>query len=162
MAAWLDPQGAARYREMPTSATIAAIEEPYANRLLGGLRGRDPARRSNRARWLNLRVVMTHRIHIVGASRSGTTLMHEMMITCFKTHGVTKEEVRLWRYGDRGRAYLADLYKAWWRQMCSSLGIRLGLTRRISSAIPAVSSSSNRQLVSMKLEFIISRIYSTM
>lgn len=41
-----------------------------------------------------------YRIHIVGTSRSGTTLMHELMITCFKIDGVTKEEIRLWRYTD--------------------------------------------------------------
>ncbi len=43
-----------------------------------------------------------HWIHIVGASRSGTTLMHELMTTCFKIDGATKEEVRLWRHRDHG------------------------------------------------------------
>ncbi len=128
MAAWLDPQGVARYREMPISATITAIEEAYANRLRGSLRVRGRAGRGNRARRLNLRWVPTHRIHIVGASRSGTTLMHEPMTTCFKIDDATKEEVRLWRYRDHGRAYLADLYEEWRRQMCRSLGMRLGLT----------------------------------
>ncbi len=44
------------------------------------------------------------RIHIVGASRSGTTLMHELMTTCFKIDGATKEEVRLWRLYDTSAA----------------------------------------------------------
>ncbi len=43
-----------------------------------------------------------YRIHIVGVPRSGTTWMHELMVTCFKIDGATKKEVRLWRHDGRG------------------------------------------------------------
>ncbi|MCH7887732.1 MAG: sulfotransferase family protein [Proteobacteria bacterium] len=85
---------------MVISATIPAFESAVAERLLRGMTGRCPAAWRTGARLASLREVSMERIHIVGASRSGTTLMHELMTTCFNIDGATKEEVRLWRYGD--------------------------------------------------------------
>ena len=40
------------------------------------------------------------RIHIIGPPRSGTTLMLELMITCFRFTHYVRQEVSLLRYPD--------------------------------------------------------------
>lgn len=51
--------------------------------------------------------MFTQRIHIVGAPRSGTTLMHTLMSVCMGIDGVTDGEHRIWRRMPHGERVLA-------------------------------------------------------
>ncbi len=48
------------------------------------------------------------RIHIVGAPRSGTTLMQSLMGACFEIDGVLEKELRLWRAAGHGYRILCS------------------------------------------------------
>lgn len=48
------------------------------------------------------------RIHIVGAPRSGTTLMQSLMGACFAIDGVMEKELRLWRAKGHGYKILCS------------------------------------------------------